>query len=275
MQESSHFETTLVLRCGLRFDQVMSDLAKRQRARLDATIAWAAKMRAALEPLLVAHGARVHFRPSSDGVALVGLLHDRPQRGKGKLRNLAQVAIDFESMFAAHCQDVSHGRITGEKALQSFLIRDAYTHCRHMATLNLASEASDAPVDLTFVTDEIALPTESGKMVCDILALRRQGGRTVPVLLELKDCRMLKRLVEQVEGYAALIDARAEEFARLFSATLGEDVAFDGPCEKWIVWPAAGSGAEPREGELRERGIRVVGYREEGGRYSLTVGQGI
>ncbi len=181
----------------------MSDLAERQRARLEDTIGWAAKIPTALEPLLVAQGARVHFRPSSGGVALVGLLHDRPQRGKGKLRNLERVATDFESMFTAHCQDVSHGRITGEKALQSFLIRDAYTHGRHMATLNVASEASDTPVDLTFVTDEISLPTEAGKMVCDILALRRHGGRTVPVLLELKDCRMLKRLIEQVEGYAA------------------------------------------------------------------------
>ena len=41
-----------------------------------------------------------------------------------------------------------------------------------------------------FVTDEISLPTEEGKIVCDLLALRRDGGRCVPVLLELKDARL-------------------------------------------------------------------------------------
>ena len=49
-----------------------------------------------------------------------------------------------------------------------------------------------------FVTDEIALPVEGGEIVCDILALRRDGGRSTPVLLELKDDRLLTRLAEQV-----------------------------------------------------------------------------
>jgi len=50
----------------------------------------------------------------------------------------------------------------------------------------------------------------------------------------------------------------------MFGAFLGHDVTFDGPTEKWIVWPRAGNGVDPREAELRERGIRVVGYAEDG-----------
>lgn len=253
-------------------DHEAVDVRDLQRRRLQATIEWAGKIRSTLQPLLDAHGDRVHFRPSSTGVAMVGLLADRPQRGRSGITNLARVATEFEAMFAAHCRDVEHGRVTGEKALQSYLISDAQAHGRRLVSINSASTATNDPVELVFVTDEISLPVEGGKMVCDLLALRRDGGRSTPVLLELKDARMLTRLVEQVEGYAALIDEHADLFADLFGALLGEPVTFDGPTEKWMVWPAAGTGAEPREEELRARGIRVVGYEVERGAYTFRVG---
>jgi hypothetical protein len=240
-----------------------------QRKRLRATIEWAGKLRAVLQATLDACGERVHFRPASTGIAMVGLLAELPQRGKGRLTNLDRVARDFEALFAEHCQYIEQGRVTGEKALQSFLIRDAYTHGRRMAALN---DACADGTELVFVTDEIALPVEGGKMVCDILALRRDRGRNVPVLLELKDDRMLTRLVQQVTGYAALIDAHADLFAELYGALLGERVVFAGPTEKWIVWPAVGDGADPREAELGAKGIRVVGYKEERAAYALRVG---
>jgi hypothetical protein len=247
-----------------------------QRTRLEATTEWARKIRATLQPLLDAHGDRVHFRPSSTGVAMVGLLHDRPQRGKSKITNLVGLAASFETLFGTHCRDVTHDRVTGEKALQSFLIRDAYTSGRKMRSINAASATTNDPVELTFITDEIALPIENGKTVCDVLALRRDGGRTTPVLLELKDARMLTRLVEQVEGYAELIDAHPALFADLFSALLGEEVRFDGPTEKWIVWPAAGAENDPREEQLAAKSIRVVGYTEmPSGNYGMRVGRGV
>jgi hypothetical protein len=91
------------------------------------------------------------------------------------------------------------------------------------------------------------LPAEDGKTVCDVLALRRDGGRSSPVLLELKDERQLTRLVEQVEGYAALVDAHAELFAQLFGALLGEGVPFDRPTEKWT------SGRQPGQRRTRAK----------------------
>lgn len=130
-------------------------------------------------------------------------------------------------------------------------------------------------VELTFVTDELPLPLFDGKIVCDLLALRRDAGRATPVLLELKDDRLLSRLIEQVEGYAVLVDEHAELFARLFGALLGEEVRFDGPTEKWIVWPAAGTGKDPREDELAMKGIRVVSYNEEDGLYRFRVGRAV
>lgn len=248
------------------------DVKAKQRESLGKTTRWAGRLRASLQPLLEAHGDRVHFRPSSSGIAMVGLLRETPQRGKSGLTNLERVVADFETLFAAHCEGVKQGRATGEKALQSFLIREAYTHGRVLAPISSASSATNEPVELVFVTDEIPLPTADGRIVCDVLALRRDGGRCTPVLLELKDDRMLKRLVAQVEGYAALIDEHADHFAQLFEALLGEPVRFDGPTEKWIVWPAAGEGRDPREEELAARAIRVVTYVEDGEGYSFRVG---
>src|SRR4051812_18083161 len=97
-----------------------------QRRQLTATVAWAQKLRAVLQPLLDAHGDRVHFRPSAGGISMVGLLPERPQRGKSSLRKLDAVVTNFEVLFLAHCQNIEHGRITGEKALQSYLIRNSH-----------------------------------------------------------------------------------------------------------------------------------------------------
>ena len=205
---------------------------------------------------------------------MIGLLPDRPQRGRSGIRNLDRLAGDFETMFAAHCRNIEQGRDTNEKALQSFLIREAQQHDGRLVPINDACKITSDPVELVFVTDEIALPVEDGKIVCDLLALRRNGGRSTPVLLELKTDRQRTRLVEQVEGYARLIDEHADLFGELFGALLGQTVTFDAPAEKWIVWPAVGPGADPREAELADRGIRVVGYVEQDGRYEMVVGRG-
>jgi hypothetical protein len=248
------------------------DVRDLQRQRLRDTVGWARKIRTTLQPLLDSHGARVHFRPSSTAVTMVGLLPDRPQRGKRGITNLTRLVTDFDAMFATHCRDIEHSRVTGEKALQSYLIREAQTNGRRLVPINAASKGTNDPVELIFVTDEISLPTEGGKVICDILALRRDAGRSTPVLLELKDSRMLTRLVEQVEGYAALMDEHADLFAKLFGALLGWPVTFDGPTEKWIVWPAAGVEREPREDKLRAKGIRIVGYDADVGTYRFMVG---
>lgn len=203
---------------------------------------------------------------------MVGLLPERPQRGKSGIRNLQKIADDFQVQFTKHCVEVEQGRITGEKALQSFLIRDAQTHGGRLNKINEASGVNSDPVDLLFVTDEISLPIEGGKLVCDVLALRVDSGRSTPVLLELKDSRQMTRLVEQLEAFAPLIDEHADLFANLYSVLLDRTVAFDGLTEKWIVWPMTGDDADPREAELSERGIRVVGYAEEGGHYRFRVG---
>jgi hypothetical protein len=200
---------------------------------------------------------------------MVSLVTERPQVGEGGFTNLAHVARHFESLYAEHCDRLVVGRDTPEKRLQSFFIRDAQTHGRKMAAIN--SACADG-TELEFVTDEIAMPLSGTEMKCDVLALRRDGGRSTPVLLELKSERDLTELVRQVTGYAALIDAHADLFAELYGALLGERVVFDGPTEKWIVWPPPPSGRSRRNPELAANAIRVVVYREEAGSYEFNVG---
>jgi hypothetical protein len=257
-----------------RGDDVGVGIEDQQRRHVEAVTGWAEKIRRTLGSVLTVHGDRVHFRPGSKGVAMVGLLPERPQRGKSGLRDLDGVAQGFEALFAEHCRDVPHGRVTGEKSLQSFLISEAYRNGRKLFSINSASKETPDAVELVFVTDEIPLPVEGGKVVCDILALRRDSGRCTPVLVELKDARMLTRLVEQVESYSVLLDEHAEAFEKLYEAVLGEPVRFDDIAERWIIWPSSGRETEPHEEALAEKRIRVVGYAPVGTSYTFKVGIG-
>ena len=86
------------------------------------------------------------------------------------------------------------------------------------------------------------------------------NGDMWPVVIELKSARQLKRLVEQVVGYARCVNALSTEFEQLYSVILGRTISFSRPAEPWIVWPQAGEAQDPRESELASEGIRVVGY---------------
>lgn len=245
---------------------------RKQREHLKKVIDSATKLRQHLQPILDAYGSKVHFRPSSGGVSMIGLTRERPQRGKSNIRDLARLAANFDGEFEKHCVDIDQGRPTKEKRLQSWLIAEAHIQDRHMASLNRASEATNAPVDLVFVTDEIPVPIEDGRIVCDILAVRVTTTGYVPVVMELKSDRQMKRLVEQVEGYAAIVDQHIDLYGELFGALLGRQVVLMGPAEKWIVWRAVGDEPDPRAGELAELAIRVVGYREEGVGFKFRTG---
>jgi hypothetical protein len=121
-------------------------------------------------------------------------------------------------------------------------------------------------------TEGCVLPVDGGHMVCDLLALR--GSR--PVAIELKPGRAMKRLVEQVTGYAALVEEHRVLFANLFSVVLGRPVKLQSPCERWIVWPhPTGHHRDPREDELAGLGIRVVGYTEVEGGFGFRVGRAV
>lgn len=236
------------------------------KTRLEATIGWAEKIRNELGPLQLENGDRVHFRPSATGAAMVGLTHDRPQRGKSGIRTFRKLIANFEDDFKAHCLPTEKGRDTPEKALQSFLIRNALSNARRMKALE---KALGANTEVLFTTDELSLPDGEDKIVCDVLALR--DGHT-PVIVELKSARHLGRLVQQVKSYADIIDDHRDQFSRLYSVILGWDVTLRHAAEKWIVWPPPSKGDRgPGDDEVPDD-IQVFVYRTPGpGEYVLTL----
>lgn len=235
-----------------------------QRDRLRRTIEWARLIEEHLAPMRERHLGEVHFRPASSGVSMIGLRPDRPQRGRSGIVDLARLAREFEGAYREACVDCDHGRPTPEKRLQSHLISAAYRSDRRLDRLRHIHE--EAPL---FITDELSLPTENGRIVCDILALHG----AVPAVIELKPGRQLTRLVAQVTGYAALIDEHTDLFSELYSVILGRAVELESPSERWIVWPhPSGHEADPREHELATLGVRVVGYTEAGEGFEFKVG---
>lgn len=239
-----------------------------QRERLRRTIEWARKIEQSLAEVRATRLGEVHFRPSSTGIAMVGLRPDRPQRGRSGITSVERLAANFEREYEAHCVSCPHKRPTPEKRLQSHLLAQAYRGRRFISDL----QPNDEGRALEFVTDELSLPVEGGEIVCDLLALR--GDRAAAI--ELKTARQMKRLVEQVTGYAALMDEHADLFGELFSVILGRRVELSGRCERWIVWPhPQGHERDPRETELAALGIRVVGYTEVGGGFGFEIGDAV
>ena len=240
-------------------------LRDEQRDRLRRTIDWARKIEDTLAEVRQRHLGDVHFRPASTGISMVGLRPERPQRGKSGIKGLQRLADNYETLFKEHCVDCDQGRPTPEKRLQSHLIAEAYRNGRRLDPLSTGGETP-----IVFITDELSLPTADGRIVCDLLALR---GRR-PAVIELKPGREMKRLVEQVTSYSALVEEHLALFEELYSAVLGRTVALEAPCERWIVWPAVdGHDGDPREDELAKLGVRVVGYTELDGGFEFRVGR--
>ena len=244
--------------------------ADNRRKHLRLTTDWARRVREDLGGVLKEHLGQVHFRPASQGVAMVGLLPERPQRGRPGIRDLKRLARSFEARFHRDCVNVDQGRPTPEKRLQSWLLADAYRHIRELKPLTVGWGKTEEK--LLFVTDELLLLDDEGRRnVCDLLAFRTADGETgAPVVIELKTARQMTRLIEQVAGYASLVEEHAEGFERLYGAVLGREAWFTGPPEQWVVWPADTRRPDRRTAEFAGWGIKLIGYEEDGDSYRFV-----
>ena len=238
---------------------------------LEKTCQWAAKAADTLGTLMANEGHRAHFRPTTSGVTMVGLIPGKCNLGK-RYRNLGRLVANFDEEFGVHCDAEGPAKPTGEKELQGFLIRDALTHGGSMAALNDASASTNGPVELTFVTDELVMPTVNGDHRLDLLAVRRlSSGRAIPVVIELKTSRDRKELLRQAPTYGDVLSHHLDALAELTSCVLGQDVRFERPPEKWIVWPQAGAEHDPCSDDFAAVDVRVVGYELRGGLYLFRV----
>jgi hypothetical protein len=159
-------------------------------------------------------------------------------------------------------------RVTPEKALQSFLIRDAIQNKGWMKSITAACQERPK---LRFLADEASFRDATGKKtVCDLLAVRIDGDIGVPVAIELKSARNLKRLTEQVCATARLMEKYRSDFQMLAEACWGSPIRLAERAECWIVWPTAGADRhgdlDPRDGKCRAENVRLVTYSGEPGK---------
>ncbi|OGQ80986.1 MAG: hypothetical protein A2289_19675 [Deltaproteobacteria bacterium RIFOXYA12_FULL_58_15] len=224
-------------------------------------ISWANVIREELEPIMDAHGSKVHFRPAAKGFSMVGLLPDRPQRAKAGYTKADGLLANFDEEFRTHCIDVDATKPSIEKQLKAFLIAEAHQNEGQLKSLNHASKPTQTPVSLTFVTDELVIPVGRHRVVCDMLAVRSTKDGDVPVVIEVKGSRGKAGLIDHVTMNAALVDEYSELFAKLFATLLGREVNFVGPSEKWVIWPSAtGTGPDLNEGDFLRGGVRMVTF---------------
>ena len=211
--------------------------------------------------------SEVHFRPSSSAISMISLRSELPQIGKS-YKNTKRLAASFEKEFHKHCIQRTLKRHTPEKELQSYLIANAYRNSREIGDL----VGENGVNDLIFVTDELALPTAKGKLVCDILAI--QGAH--PMVIELKTRRLKTQLVKQVSSYSSLLEEHLDLFSELYSVILHRRVTLRKPCRRCIVWPhLQGHDRDPREESLASLRIRVVEYTKHHDCFKFRVGKPI
>lgn len=218
--------------------------------------------------------ARTHLRPTAKGVSLVSINELTPQIRARDIEEFLSV-IKFDTHHRSDPEQPK--RNTPEKALQSWLISDAYRNRGRMTSIEKAvQDKIETPNDseVFFVTDEIGLVSEeTGKLVkCDILAIRREPKKDgsfywVPMQIELKSARKLTELINQLESYENLFNKSRAEFEKLFSLLLapicgGEIVFGSAQLEKWIVWPWS---EKPNVGTTQQivaKGIKEIQYKD-------------
>lgn len=223
-----------------------------------------------LDQDLVKQG-RVHFRPTTSGITLVSLAPDTPQLGKSGFQ-VDHLKSNLDHLFQRYCLGGSLGRATPEKMVQSYLLSDAYSHRLELHVLKAGARDLEGTT-LHFITDELALRDESGKVLCDIIGLLERGNAQIPLLIELKSERRMTELIRQLDEYSHLFGTYRAQLEALFAATLGQIVKFTAPPQKWIVWPNAGQARDPREDELAAKGIRVIEYSSSSNGYVFRVGK--
>jgi hypothetical protein len=216
--------------------------------------------------------ADTHLRPTAKGVSLVSINELTPQIRARDIEEFLGV-IKFDTHHKSDPEEPK--RNTPEKALQSWLISDAYIHRGRMIAIEkLVHDKIGASNDseVFFVTDEIGLVSEeTGKLVkCDILAIRRELKKDgsinwVPMQLELKSARKLTELIDQLENYEKLFEKSRTEFETLFGLLVapvfgGKIVFGSAKLEKWIIWPSCKKPTPETTRKIAAKGIKEIQY---------------
>ena len=171
----------------------------------------------------------VHFRASINSLSLISISEDRPELGvkcslsKFKASNDIEALIK-ESLIKINLKSISENK--PEKKLQAWIINDALTH-QHQLPFNR---------DIKFITSELAIKDEEGKVVTDILGFNVATNQLC--VIELKSDRLLTRLIEQVNNFEKIINKNPEFFSELLAihSYKWQNELPNSVC-KIVVWP--------------------------------------
>ena len=156
----------------------------------------------------------------------------------------------------------------GERRLQCWLIRQALNNGRSLEkTFSTSLFGFD---DILFVLDEVSLGDKNHPPIkrCDLLCVGLKNGQWHPVVIELKNLRIGKELVNQVIEYAEEFAEHRNELDQLFLEITGKSVV-KGELLKMVIFP------EPKTSKLtknleetyrlfEEKGICLVEYKATG-----------
>lgn len=177
---------------------------------------------------------QLHFRASVGTMSLIELSAERPELGIScnikKYKQGTDVLDHILQDIAKVKSKSSNQRLTPEKELQAWIIRDAILHNHQL------------PFDrsIQFITSELALQSQEfqKKVVVDIIGYSQTRGSIC--VIEIKYARHLKRLVEQVENFESVISEKQNFFQQLLKVH-GIEANNTLNVEKIIIWPYAES----------------------------------
>lgn len=222
-----------------------------------------------LSSLIESKDCFVHFRPTGDGISLISLLPESPQRGPDRCyKTIESLREAFEDDFMTYCVGNKPERPTPEKQLQSYVIREIYLRKGQQWMCKTEQISSKIFDDIEFVTDEITHPKTGERG--DLLAVRKYDNQYTPVVIELKTER-IREVALQAKAAAKSIRDHTEFYKKLYSAILDKKIVFGSECqvERWIVWPNLASRKrklfrDGKEDEMLRNGIGIVQYQESG-----------
>jgi len=249
-----------------------SDAVRINQERLAKTARNAEKVQALFSDFMST--GTVYFRPIPDGVSCVSLLAGKPQRDI-KIPNVGDSINNYREFMMNHPDPAqwekyvaeSQGRETGEKRVQSLIIRKALQNNRRMKELEPEMERiTGRKSEVYFVIDELAImqPNEKkAKEIFDILALRKylDDGTLVPLHIEMKNQRAQAELIKQLNCYSDTFKILFDSYKNLFESILCRIVGsmnnLKNEPEKWAIWPNGKDGRDtPRK--WAEESILVI-----------------
>jgi hypothetical protein len=164
-----------------------------------------------------------------------------------------------------------------ERRLQAYIIRAALSSGLDL----LPVLGPRLPFDqLLFALDEVPLnlgkSPETGGIRCDLLAVGINGGRSEPVVIELKWGRQLAQLRRQLDGFSALVTAHRPAFEKLLGAAVGRSGGISASrVHQIIVWPrsadAGSAGSARARSDLISANVSAVAFEPVGAEFTFDL----